>query len=78
MLAKGEVAYFAILYHSDTGFSPGTCPASIAIELTAPGTTAGLVLQGTGGQITAYSGSQEALRCGLLRVSPVTAKAFQQ
>jgi len=77
VLGRGAIAYFAVVYHSQTGFGRLTCPASAALELTAPGTSTGLVLKGPAGQIAAYSGSQVHLRCGLLRVSPVTAKPFQ-
>lgn len=77
VFGKGAIAYFAVVYHSQTGFGRLTCPASSAVKLTAPGTSTGFVLKGPAGQIAAYSGSQLALRCGLLRVSPVTAKPFQ-
>lgn len=76
-LSKGGIAYFAIEYHAQTGFGKLSCPASTTLRLTAPGGAAPLTLKGAGGRIAAYSGSQASLRCGVLLVSPVTAKRFQ-
>ncbi len=76
-LAKNGVGYFAIEYHSQTGFGKLRCPASASLQLTAPGVGTPLLLKGLGGQIAAYAGTQAHLQCGVLRLSPVTAKRFQ-
>jgi hypothetical protein len=53
LLARNGVAYFAVAYGSRTGFGNLTCPASAALELTAPGARTSSVLRGTAGQIAA-------------------------
>ena len=76
-LARNGIAYFAIVYGSQTGFGRLGCPASSALALTAPGTSTPSLLKGRGARIAAYAGTQVHLQCGVLRVSAVTAKRFQ-
>ena len=77
VLAGHGIAYFAIVYASETGFGRLRCPTSAALKLTPPGLSVGLVLTGKGGQITPYGGSTVHLECGTVRVSLVAAKRFQ-
>jgi hypothetical protein len=76
-LAHGAVAYFDLHYASQTGFGTLKCPSSAALRLTAPGEMAGSVLHVTGGEIRPYGGSIPHLHCGIIEVTPVTAKRFQ-
>lgn len=76
-LAHGAVAYFGVHYAAQTGYGTLRCPTSAEVEITAPGTTRGLVVRGAGGRIQAYGGSTVHLHCGILDVSPLGAKRFQ-
>jgi hypothetical protein len=44
------------------------------LQFTPPALTTTLTLTGLGAQITPYGGSVENLQCGLIMVTPVTAK----
>lgn len=76
-LAHGKIAYFGIHFADATGYGRLQCPVSGALELTAPGTSTGHVLHGRGGRIRPFGGTTVHLRCGVVRVSAVTAKRFQ-
>lgn len=76
-LGHGSVAYFDIHYAAATGFGNLTCPTSAALDLAAPGDRTGLVLRGAGGRIRPFGGTTVHLHCGIVHVTPVTAKRFQ-
>lgn len=76
-LSHGGAVYFAVHYPAQTGYGSLRCPTSAALLLTAPGTPPGLVLRGTGAAIRAYGGTTVHLHCGMLSVSPLSAKRFQ-
>ena len=77
IIAHDETAYFGIEYESSTGYMNAYCPTSAALELTAPGTTRGVLLSGVGGRIQPYGGSIQHLHCGILSMTPVSATRFQ-
>lgn len=77
VLKPKAVAYFGVDYPAQTGFGNLHCPTSASLRLTAPGASDSLVLHGRGANINAYGGSEVALHCGILRVTPVSADKFQ-
>jgi len=76
-LAKGASAWFGVEWHSQTGFANRTCPTAVRLLLYPPQRTRAVVLSGNGAHIAPYGGTIEHLRCGLIGVTPVTAKRFQ-
>jgi hypothetical protein len=77
LLAHKAVAYFGVHYAAQTGYGNLKCPTSVAVKLSPPGTSVGLLLHGQGGKIQAYGGSIPHLQCGILHVSALSAKRFQ-
>ncbi|MGA2530282.1 MAG: DUF4232 domain-containing protein [Acidimicrobiales bacterium] len=76
-LTRGESAYFGVVYGSQTGFANLTCPTSAALRFTPPQAVGALTLRGAHARISPYSGTIEHLKCGVVHVTPVTAKRFQ-
>lgn len=78
VLASGETAYFGIVFHDQTGYGTLTCPTSAALTFTPPEDTSTVTLHGLHAEIAAYGGeSQHFLHCGIVFLTPVTAKRFQ-
>jgi hypothetical protein len=77
VLAPGKTAYFGVVYASSTGYANLTCPTSAALRFTPPQNTGTVTLHGSHAKITPFGGSTEHLKCGILHVTPVTAKRFQ-
>ena len=77
VLAPGKTAYFGFVYASATGFANLTCPTSGALQFTPPQSTVSIALHGSHAQIAPYGGTTEHLHCGIVRLTPVTAKRFQ-
>ena len=77
VLAPGKTAYFGVVYASQTGYANLTCPTSAALKFTLPQGTGTLLLLGAHAQITPYGGTTQHLTCGIVHVTPVTAKRFQ-
>lgn len=74
VLAKGETAYFGVIYHNSTGYAKVTCPTSAGLRFTPPQNTRVLILRGAHGHIAAYGGTTKHLVCGGLRATLVSAK----
>lgn len=66
VLAKGQTAYFRILYVK-TG--KGSCPMSASLGLTPPGSRAAITLHGPAAEIRAYGSNK--VPCGQLTIEPV-------
>jgi Domain of unknown function (DUF4232) len=77
LLAGGRRAYFGVYYADQTGFGNLMCPAAARLRFHPPQQTAALVLSGKGAHIAPYGGSIPHLHCGMVEVTPVTAKRFQ-
>jgi hypothetical protein len=76
-LTRGETAYFGVVYASQTGYANLSCPTSAALRFTPPQAVGTLTLEGAHAQITPYGGTIEHLKCGIVHITPVTAKRFQ-
>ena len=77
VLAPGKTAYFGVVYASQTGYANLACPTSAALKFTPPQDTGTVTLHGSHAQITPYGGTTQHLKCGIVHVTPVTAKRFQ-
>ena len=77
VLLPGETSYFGVVYASQTGYANLTCPASAALKFTPPQAAGSITLHGSHAQIKPYGGTTEHLKCGIIHVTPVTAKRFQ-
>jgi len=77
VLAAGKTAYFGVVYRDSTGYAHLTCPTSVALKFTPPQETATVTLKGSRAQIQPYGGTTKHLKCGIVQVTPVTAKRFQ-
>jgi hypothetical protein len=73
-LAPGHDAWFAIDYADQTGYGNLTCPTAAKVRFTPPGVTGTVTLSGQHARISPYGGTIEHLHCGLVQVTPVTAK----
>ncbi len=76
-LGRNAVAYFAVHYAAATGYDNLHCPTSAALRLSAPALSASLVLHGKGAQIEPFGGTTVHLHCGIVDISPLSAKPFQ-
>jgi hypothetical protein len=78
VLAPGKTAYFGVVFHDQTGYGTLTCPSSAAVQFTPPQDASTLTLHGSRAKIAAYGGAtQHQLHCGIVRLTPVTARRFQ-
>jgi len=77
LLAPGKAAYFGVVYSNNTGYPHQTCPMSVTLRFTPPQDTATVMLKGPRAHIRPYGGTTEHLECGIVQVTPVTAKRFQ-
>ncbi len=77
VLAPGKTAYFGVVYASQTGYANLTCPTSAALKFTPPQDIRTVTLRGSHAHITPYGGTTQHLKCGIVHVTPVTAKRFQ-
>ncbi len=77
VLAPGKTAYFGLIYASQTGYGNLTCPTAVALRFTAPQDIRTLTLYGSHAHIAPYGGTTPHLTCGIIHVTPVTAKSFQ-
>ena len=77
ILAPGKTAYFGVIYASRTGYGNLTCPTAVALRFTPPQDIRTLTLRGSHAHIAPYGGTTPHLTCGIIRVTPVTAKPFQ-
>jgi hypothetical protein len=77
VLAPGKTSYFGVVYASQTGYANLTCPTSAALKFTPPQDAGSITLHGAHAQIKPYGGTTEHLKCGIIHVTPVTAKRFQ-
>jgi hypothetical protein len=77
LLAPGATAYFGVMYADGTGYAKLTCPTSAALKFTPPQTTATVTLRGPGARIQPFGGTIQHLKCGIVRVTAVTAKNSQ-
>jgi uncharacterized protein DUF4232 len=76
-LAAGARAYFGVEFTDGAVFKGEVCPTSAQLLLTPPGAGGEVTLTGARAHITPYGGGatpQQA--CGVVFVSPVTAKMF--
>jgi hypothetical protein len=69
-LTPGQSAAFDIGYASATGYANKRCPTSTRVEITPPNDFAALTINW---RLQPFGGTIEALRCGLINVSPVYA-----
>jgi hypothetical protein len=76
VLASGKTAYFGILYSNGTGYPNVTCPESAALKFTPPQDIRTITAYKSA-QITPYGMISGHPRCGVIRVTPVTAANFQ-
>lgn len=76
VLATGKTAYFGILYADQTGYPSATCPTSAALKFTPPQNGRTITAHKLA-YIAPYGMISGHLRCGIIRVTPVTAKSFQ-
>lgn len=72
-LAPGGHAWFAIEFPTQTGYGNLTCPRSTYLAVTPPGDSKPLRVAGQGGEIAAYGGTTQALRCGQIETTAVLA-----
>ena len=77
ILAPGKTAYFGLIYASQTGYGNLTCPTAAALRFTPPQDIRTLTLYGSHAHIAPYGGTTSHLTCGIIHVTPVTAKSFQ-
>jgi hypothetical protein len=75
-LAAGARAYFGVEFTDGPVFKGEVCPTSAQLLLTAPGAGGAVTLSGARAQITPYGGGPMPQSCGVVYVSPVTAKMF--
>lgn len=69
-LARGDQAWFVIVYRDVPSFSGESCPVSAQFAITPPGSTSPVLVRGAGGRIHAYG----ANGCGAIHVQPVSLK----
>ena len=72
-LDPGGHAWFAIEFPTQTGYGNLTCPRSTYLAVTPPNNTTPLRVAGAGGEIAAYGGTTQDLRCGQIATTPVLA-----
>ncbi|MGD0198565.1 MAG: DUF4232 domain-containing protein [Solirubrobacteraceae bacterium] len=77
VIAPGKRAYFGVAYPDSTGAGQRRCPTAAELELTPPGSSAPVLLTGSGAAITPYAGSNRKLGCGVVEPTYVTATRFQ-
>ena len=77
VLASEKTAYFGVLFADQTGYGNLTCPMSAALKFTPPQDTGTVTLHGSATQIAPHGGTTQHLDCGIVHVTPVTAKRFQ-
>lgn len=77
VLASGKTAYFGVVFADQTGYGNLTCPMSAALKFTPPQDTGTVTLHGSAAQIAPYGGTTQHLDCGIVHVTPVTAKRSQ-
>jgi hypothetical protein len=77
VLAPDKTAYFGVIYASQTGYGNLTCPTAAALKFTPPQDIRTLTLYGSRAHIAPYGGTTLHLKCGIIHVTPVTAKPFQ-
>jgi len=68
LLAPGGAASFALGYADQTGYGALRCPTSAEVDLTPPGAERPIAVPW---RLSAYGGTTEHLRCGVVVVSPV-------
>jgi hypothetical protein len=73
-LAAGARAYFGVQFTDGPVFKGEVCPTSAQLLLTPPGGGAAVTLSGVRARITPYGGGPMPQSCGVVYVSPVTAK----
>jgi uncharacterized protein DUF4232 len=75
-LAAGARAYFGVEFTDGPVFKGEVCPTSAQLLLTPPGAGGAVTLSGADARITPYGGGPMQQSCGVVYVSPVTAKMF--
>jgi hypothetical protein len=75
-LAAGARAYFGVEFTDGPVFKGEVCPTAAQLLLTPPGAGGAVTLSGARAHITPYGGGPMPQSCGVVYVSPVTAKMF--
>lgn len=72
-LKPGQAAGFSMRFADQTGFGSLQCPTSVSLEVTPPNAYNYVTVTGQAGQIQAYGGTTQNLKCGEIDVKPVVA-----